>query len=357
MGILAETNSGDAYSLSLDGQFYRQQLRIRGELAQSTFDFDGADTGFKAEQDQAYDLLLSYSPTPNVQTELPVAWNFSVVKQHIQPYFYSLANEALVADRDTTTFYANATRGPWGVNSAYSTTGDNLDDQYLQTNTSHGVNLGINYSAATPYEPASAWGWLGTPFYSLTLNETHSDIDTQTLGLTNSFAYEYGSWYLSLSRSTLDDADNPLADATTTNYGLGMDITLGDDTSISASTSQITTEEKASGLNTLTWDYLVTVNYASASDKFRGNLSLNLIDTDDKISQPAVDYQQLFIGSALSYELVSARRWRPAVVMGVSGSYADTDEITDISDASEIYQILFTLRLNWDYVAPSPVGQ
>ena len=60
----SSTNPGSGWSVAIDSAVLQQQLRFRGEYAGTDYDFDGRNTGFDEESDNAWSVLASIHRHP-----------------------------------------------------------------------------------------------------------------------------------------------------------------------------------------------------------------------------------------------------------------------------------------------------
>src|SRR5690606_13657393 len=91
-----------------DTLWFDEALRLRGEYAQSEFDFDGKDQGFDAEGASAYAVLASLEPLRGETLDgNTFTWTVGVQREEVDTFFQSLANPYLQPDRETTSVFTD----------------------------------------------------------------------------------------------------------------------------------------------------------------------------------------------------------------------------------------------------------
>ncbi|MGE5768647.1 MAG: hypothetical protein ACM35H_15770, partial [Bacteroidota bacterium] len=89
-------NEGSGWSVVADTLWFDEALRLRGEYAQSEFDFDGKNEGFGAEGAAAYGLLASLEPLRGATLDgNTFTWTVGVQREQVDTFFRSLANPSL----------------------------------------------------------------------------------------------------------------------------------------------------------------------------------------------------------------------------------------------------------------------
>lgn len=157
---------GRAGSVVADARLLDQLLRLRGEYAQSNYDFDATGGGLEPQSGHAYSGLANYSPWHSLMVlGQPLVWNIGAQKQLLSTFFHSPANPGTVADRDMRQAFTGLN---WYGLNAQASAGkehDNVDDLALlprTESTQHSFALNyvpILHTAQTPGAPPSV------PFY------------------------------------------------------------------------------------------------------------------------------------------------------------------------------------------------
>ncbi|MGD1877613.1 MAG: hypothetical protein ACFB13_08960, partial [Kiloniellaceae bacterium] len=92
-------NEGSGWSVAADTLWFDEALRLRGEFAQSEYDFDGKNEGFDAETANAYTVLASLEPLRGATLDGSVfTWTIGAQRDEVDTFFHSLANPYLEAD-------------------------------------------------------------------------------------------------------------------------------------------------------------------------------------------------------------------------------------------------------------------
>ena len=215
-------NNGNAWSLLVDGQFIQRQLRLRLESANTEFDFDGENTGFNAQKDNAWSALAVYQAQPTQTTSASINTTIGVEVKQIGSFYHSIANGQLPADKKFQRVFFNGIaatkKGDWSWDSAFSTETNNLDKNlsYAISDMSQWALSG-NYNPYEAFKKESPFAWLGLPIYSLALrrvvlNDEHTpvgfienNLSTETIQANALFSQTTSSWSLGLSEDTLTD--------------------------------------------------------------------------------------------------------------------------------------------------------
>ena len=217
---------GRAGGVVADAILLDKLLRLRGEYAHSSFDFDGIGTGLDAQSGHAYSGLANYLPWHSLAVlDQPLVWNIGVERKVLSTFFHSPANPGTVPDRDMTQAFTGLNWYGVGVQAATGREHDNVDDLPLVPKTEsvqHSVSL--NYAPAKPpaQSPAGTVSlpWYGQPFLTASYMTLRKDIasspggspfsqgplhDTKNLALGAQFQYSKANWGLTHGR--VDDTD------------------------------------------------------------------------------------------------------------------------------------------------------
>lgn len=205
---------GEARNLTLDGLFFRRQLRLRYETAESEYDFDGRDGDVEPERDNAWSALAVIDPTPVSDFNWRLGWQ----SKKMGAWYKSLANRYAPADKKMDRIFFDVSQNRWTWDGSYAIENNNLsDDDAYATSETRQWNLSTHYVDYDVSEGPVAT-FLGQPSYRLsargtTLEDSHTpegylanDLETRHYGLTAAFSKTTLQWSLGYHYDTLDDA-------------------------------------------------------------------------------------------------------------------------------------------------------
>ncbi|MDZ7736093.1 MAG: hypothetical protein U5P41_08310 [Gammaproteobacteria bacterium] len=231
LGSTEDETTGRGWSVAADSLWLQRRLRLRGEYASSTIDYDG-DGSFSAENDHGYKVLASYSPYRNEPLmNTPMSWKLGVQHERIGTFFASLANPSLVPDRESTSLFTDLFWGDFSLQAQAGHQTDNVED--LSTLPRHRIlngSINANYSPTVQYDDAGGLPWYGQPSLNVSANYTEieqidtppaflgfeTDNRTRNMTLALGSSYQQWNWNLSHTVSTFDD-DNNLSSDTRSN--------------------------------------------------------------------------------------------------------------------------------------------
>lgn len=328
---------GRAGSVAADARLLDRLLRLRGEYAQSRYDFDGMNGTLEPQSGHAYSALANYSPWHRLMVlGQPLVWSIGAQKQLLSTFFHSPANPATVADRDTRQLFTGLN---WHGLDAQASAGkehDNVDDLALlpRTETTQ-HSFALNYVPVPPAAQASG-APPSVPFYGqpnltasymsvkkeladnpgglpLPLGPLH---ETTNLMLGAQFQYAKWNWGLGHTRVVDNDFANLAPDTRTNSERLQAGVQLAklavggsvqydraDDVTDDSRTQAIT------GTATLGYPFTerVTSNVAYSIRHARA-----LPQSDELSSDTTI---------ALNWVIVPAKEQRAGLSLGLDGSY------------------------------------
>ncbi len=328
---------GHAGSVAADARLLDQLLRLRGEYAQSRYDFDGMGGTLEPQSGHAYSGLANYLPWHQVMVlGQPLVWNIGAQKQLLSTFFHSPANPGAVADRDMRQAFTGLN---WYGLNAQASAGkehDNVDDLALLPRTeTRQHSFALNYVPIL-HAAQTSGGPPSTPFYGqpnltasymslkkelannpgalpLPLGPLH---ETTNLMLGAQFQYAKWNWGLGHTRVADKDFANLTPETRTNSDRLQAGLQLAklviggslqydhtDDLTNATRTQAIT------GATTLAYPFTerVTSNIAYSIRHARA-----VPQSDQLVSDTTV---------ALNWVVVPPREQRPGLSLGLDGSY------------------------------------
>lgn len=351
-------NEGSGWSVSADTLWFDQALRLRGEYAQSEFDFDGKDEGFGPEDASAYGLLASLEPLRGATLEGDTfTWTVGVQREEVDTFFQSLANPSLQSDRETTSVFTDFYWDEFAAQLRVDHQLNNVDDlDYLPTDRNFNVYFNGTYTPfVEPLEDGSL-PWYGQPFFGLSGSVLEIDrIDTsddfpdddannasRTLTVSAGASYETWSWNLSHTVYSFDDHENLSSDTLNNMTGLSAYVLVDDWLTLSPSLQWDMFEDLDTGSDDQTLniglgaDVTVIPETLTASLYYSLNHRLGHGDTPDS---------QSFNGEVV-WTLRPPERNQLGIALAFSGFLQDVNEDFDASGDGFQYQAFTALRLS-----------
>ncbi|WP_027329793.1 hypothetical protein [Marinimicrobium agarilyticum] len=209
-------HEGEAWNVTMDGQFVQRQLRVRLEKAESEYDFDGINQGFDPEAGEAWSALMILDPTPSGMDALD--WRLGLEAKKMGTWYKSLANRYAPADKKLKRLFFDMTKNQWSWDGSYAVEDSNLteDIDYAISETRQ-WNLRASYfDYELPSGPVLTF--LGQPNYTLTASGTTliddytpegylaNDLQTRRYGMTAAFTKARLQWSAGYHYDTLEDA-------------------------------------------------------------------------------------------------------------------------------------------------------
>jgi len=242
---------GNGWSVVADTLWFDEALRLRGEYAQSEFDFDGKDQGFGAETADAYALLAALEPLRGATLDgSPFSWTVGVERQQVGTFFQSLVNPTLVPDRETTSVYTDFYWDEFAAQLRVDHQLSNVDDiDILPTDRNFDIYFTGSYTPFVELEEDGSLPWYGQPFFTISTGlyeidrverseffpEEDADNTTRSLVLSTGSSYETWNWYLTHSIYSFEDHADIYSDTLNNSTSLGAYLRLNDWLSLSPS--------------------------------------------------------------------------------------------------------------------------
>ena len=358
---------GRAGSVAADARLLDQLLRLRGEYARSSYDFDGTGGTLEPQSGHAYSALANYLPWHRLMVlGQPLVWNIGAQKQLLSTFFHSPANPGTVADRDTRQAFTGLN---WYGLNAQASAGkehDNVDDLALLPRTeSTQHSFALNYvpvlpAAQTPGAPPSV-PFYGQPNLTASYMSLKKELannpgalplppgplhETTNLMLGAQFQYARWNWGLGHTRVADKDFANLTPETRTNSDRLQAGLQLAklviggslqydhaDDLTNDTST------EATTAATTLAYPFTerVTSNIAYSVRHARAAPQSDQLASDTTV--------------ALNWVVVPPKEQRPGLSLGFDGSYHSCrDKLASAApDAAcfNTYQAFLRLSVSW----------
>lgn len=367
-GTVGDTFStgGHAEGIVADSLLYEQRIRLRGEYAQSHYDFDGLDTGSPAESDHAYTALASYTPWINsTALGMPFTWQFGAEHKNIGTFYRSPANPVDPSDRKVVRGFSQLGWGGFSLQGSYGTEQTNVNDLELLDRTETTQNVASMMYTPTlnlppPADPTlpPAFPWYGQPMFSATYVDLTTHVTksggglsvgklhgTQTISAMAGF--NYPTWMWSLSHMIGKDDDyTDMADDTTSrttqlsaNFRVGEKLTIGPGWQISRvidRTHNEYTSDTTTGMLNVAYLFTERVNGSMGYSYNYQHAKNNSVNTHTQD-----------VTAALNWMVVPAVGTQPGLTLSLEGLYHDNDDTVTTANTINTYQVFLKGVLSW----------
>ena len=213
-----QTIAGNGWDIAVNSKLLNNKLNIKTELAQSTYDDDGINTGEAAKDDRAYTLDATYQIlTPDYQNKKENTLEVGIEKKHIGTYFKSLANSSLTTDLDSTRLHSLFNNGQLTLQGGIEYQKNNVNDiENIATLGTTLADININYSPI--FEGDKKPGFWGRPNFGASITQSTQKTIKQPASSTTTvnqvtfnntlfanFYYDKWDWNISLTQGFNDD--------------------------------------------------------------------------------------------------------------------------------------------------------
>lgn len=356
-----EALSGSAQSFAIDSYLVDKRLRFYLETAASTLQFDDNDVVADDLQDNAYQLLGQYSGEPLGSDPNPWLWRVSIEKAYVEPNFFSLSNQNLVSDNDSTLLSATLSKGRWQTHLSYQVAKDNLDERFEATHTTELAGLDVSFAGSSPDTTTALESynlrtsiqqtWHTQQGFELDTSSTLLPIDdnqTQFIELSADLNYPWGSWYVLLNQNRLNDDSNQQADSMTKGTEWGIDVGISERHNLFTSISRYDTRENDSPYVNET--VITSLGMDSSFDQLLVTSSITL-DYEQVLeiesSTESYDSDQLSVNASVSRQFSQPKGARPGIDLQLRTTYFDFDSHSPLQDDSDFYEIFAELNIYW----------
>lgn len=265
---------GNAHAVIVDSYHGNNTWQVRGEYAATAYDFDGLNTGYAAQTDNAYTALINYDTSRDTSGKDRQGrnWTFGIQRQRIGPWFFSQGNTNLTPDRDMTQMNGGYQGKEFGFNGLVSFGEDNVvGDNTLPITALNAAMLGAVYTpmqksaeqqnAAGENKPG---GIFQNPSFSATLQHNHMNMryspavftgdkvnmthQEATLAVTS--AGTDWNWTLSHALIQQNDLNSTANNSQTVSAGLDASFTLNQKAALAPVLQQSVTRYTSTGVET-----------------------------------------------------------------------------------------------------------
>ncbi len=340
-----------AASLAADSLTWDGRVRLRGEYAYSRADLDASAGPLNAQSDDAWDLLAVYQHPQQEVRSAAFDWNIGAEHKRVGPWFLSLGNPALPADRLLNQAFGGFNWGGWSLNVQAARETDNVDDipALTRMRTDH-VTVGTSYTPAGAEEKTGVMRLFAQP--TLTAYAQHAaqkfehtpagfggdrvndDTDSAYVGL--HFTPGDWSWDIAHTRTWFNDAANVQVDYVDDLSELGFDVPLSQGISLSPTLQYERNNDHDNAVLTESLAAQAGFSVLALDDRLNAGLgyTMNRSWADNDPSRKTT----YTFNAMASWALVQPRENRPGVSLFTTGSYSDDDNL---------YQIFAGVRIGW----------
>lgn len=360
---------GRAGGVVADARLFDKLLRLRGEYAHSSFDFDGIGTGLDAQSGHAYSGLVNYLPWHSLAVlDQPLVWNVGAERKVLSTFFHSPANPGAIADRDMTQAFTGLNWYGVNMQAAAGREHDNVDDLPLVPRTEsvqHSVLL--NYALSKPPAPSPAGTvslpWYGQPILTASYMTLRKDLssnpgglplpegplhDTKNLALGAQFQYSKASWGVTHGRVADTDFTGLAPDTRTVSDHLQAGFQVAK-LNVGTFVQHDQTDNLTQDARTQAVSGGATLAYP-----FTDRITSNLAYTARHAWAPETPSDQI-IGDTtfgLNWVALAAQGIRPGLALGTDGSYHHCrDKAADPTQPTaaclDSYQVFLKLSVSW----------
>ena len=367
-----QSNKGSAWNLAADSLLMDNRLRLRGEYAQTRYDFDGKG-GFAPENDKAYTLLATYQPwSQEMIRDNQVSWIYGAEHRYVGTFFRSAASLGAVADREMNRLFTELYLGGLQVSAQWAQEHDNVDNKTgLPRVKTRQALISMGYNPAPEYNEQGLpqLGWLGQQNYVLTLSrqtrktdkgKTATDfIDTRTLSAQAGASFNYSFWNWGINHNWSRNNDDSLVSGNSTKND-----SLNNSTTLTASfiildNFTISPRITRDVVRMYNWDYSdytfergIDFSAVLIPDKLTAQLSYNMnhtwrsYDKEKTATDPQYDKYTEQSVLNLSWQARRATQNRPGLTFSIDASYNTIKDDIDSSGDTMDYQVFFRMRLD-----------
>ena len=366
------TSGGIANSIVADSNLLQHRLRMRGEYATSSYDFDGNAGPLAPIDGHAYSGLVTYAPwSDKIILNQAFQWNMGLEKRLISSYFRSPSNPGAISDRDMVRAFTGINWYGLDVQANAGKETDNVDNIPLIPSTVTQQRSGalsffpIDNNALQANGQPAAPRWYGQPSFNASF-----------MSLNREFVQLNGIAYNAPTHSTYNTVVGANFQYATWNWGLiqswvrdrGYDLDMTPYSLVSSTRLQgnfLLFEKLGFGVNA----FNDSVNYVDAgiqSNGIGGGLNLSYPFTD-KVSTSmsysvrhgwqtdgAYDNVTSDITAAINWALSNPSGIKPGVALSMDGSFHDVSngntiplQIQQGIAMNQMYQLFVRLSFSW----------
>lgn len=362
-GFITEAE-GEALGVAADSYLFERQLRLRGEVARSQFDYDGSGGDFDKEDDQAYSMLMEISPRLDAG-EQSMAVRFGLEHKEVGSYYRSLANNSLAADKRLTRLYGEWQWSTLVAQLNWARERDNVDDiDVLPTTATNQWSVNMSYTPISDRTEAT-WMPFARPSYTLSYLDTdQSDVtkpagfpdwevanETRQLQVGAYFQPGKWNWGGGVGVTLFEDDTDTSSDTRNDLIYLNAHVPVGQRLDIRPNWQLNRFTDRDFDVDYYTRVFGLGLNSIILRNRLTG--SLNYALNQNNASDDSVDSEQATLQMKLVWTVLHAEGNRPGLSFDLSGTYLDvSDEVFTVSEPYN-YQVFAGVQIGWAGQYPS----
>lgn len=357
-------NEGEAWNVIFDGLFFEKQMRIRVENAQSSYDFDGLNSGFDAQDDKATSALVLFNAA--TKHTKPIDFSMGVEKQHIGTWFKSIANRFLPADKEFLRTFVNASSDKWNWNASIADENNNLDNNsdYAQTFTRQWV-LGGGFQEYEEPKAGSIFNFLGKPavnWYATAVEMEDeytptgylaNDLSTRSANINTVFSHNTWNWSVALNRDTLNDHTNWQPQSRTRSLMLNTSMQLSKHYYLALGWQLQETHFIADDVNTQRQLYSLETRAEFIPDRLSANISIG-VNQNNALEDPyyAMRDESTFFSGDLTWRVKKPKANRLGLDLSLAVQRNEFSDLINTINDNDGYQVFIKINTVLPTVLP-----
>lgn len=353
---------GNAASIAAESQLMNERLRLRGEYAETRYDFDGLDGGLGDVRDNARMLSAEYDVLEGrTLGDYPADLTFGAEYRRTGLFFKSIANSFLPPDKDQHRLYGNFRWGGLLLSAASGEEHDNVDDapEFPRLGTElHEINLNYTPPAVYTDEGELVTPWYGRPSLSAGLQYGRQELTrlpedagfvpidkrTRTFRVFAGFYYPKWNWYLGHTVGYEDDLTFVTPDIRNEISSLGVSFSLMDRVSTGLR-YQYNRIRESNGDTTRLSAWGADLNAVFIPDKLAGRLSYSM--SLDRTSDDSFSTNNALLSFEISWQVFQSREDRPGMVLFLRGDLQNFDDRLNSGNDRTPSQVYAGVRVDW----------
>ncbi len=359
---------GDGWSIVAESRVVGDRVRVRGEYAETEFDFDGDSGGFEDRRDDAYDLVVQLVPWRDLSLRgEPAYFDVGMEMQEVGLFFRSLANPTLPSDKELIRAFSTFQWSGLAVQLQGGREQDNVDDDPLIPTLRNGL-AGLLLSFSPP-QTVDENGlprrrWYGQPTFSFSsqyARQEHVRLPGGFLGtsvdqrvaqhqLDAAFQYDNWGWSVGYGYGSERDLTGVFGDRRSELTSLAGNWRFADRLLIAGQLQYNPIRDSASGITTRS--FIADLNAELALLPRRLTLGLNASLNRDGASDDSIDTETATYGFNLTWQALLARGMRPGLALWLRGERQEFEDRLFPANDRNPYQVFVGVTVNWPVQFP-----
>ncbi len=335
---LLNTPSGSAYGLDVDSQLLDRRLHVHAALARSEYDFGVPSLPRRA--DSARNFMVSYLPG-SASGSSPVSSQTTLSYQSTGNFFRSLANPMIAPDLSQWQLAQSLNGQSWSLQGGFGLGSDNVDSNpALATVYTRRMQGAVGLSPSSSPQPGSFAAWLGTPYYSLSVDASRSrngkrptasyprtNLDISNLNASAQFSHERWNWNLGLLLGRTTDHTGQQNNTSVFGPTFGANITLGSRGSLGFAMQYTDTYDRTVRHHSLDTSYNIYGSSDLVANKLSMQFNFSITRTAQAVSQfmgqpiPSASYNTRTLSGGLIWHALAARSNHPGLDLSLTGTW------------------------------------